>query len=413
VWQVLEDLDARSAAVTIALGPGPVDDGLLHALLSFTALTSRAPVMAFLRERAQQTDPGEGARLAGLLVGLFGQSGDGRPSGQYAAYWPRPVQVTGRVAAYRANLVLLAACFGGSVLASNLFPGAREPVREWHHLTELWHSELHSSEGWSTMSDALAVDRLRAEGRRDLRIRLATDKDAALAPVDLGWTHRWSGWDDRAANAAITAAGDSVRGYLRRSRLVCGVFDDVVAHTLEPLTAALPGGFAASLVRDDRPPALLPHLLLQALLLPVTSPDDTIRRQAYEDVARLVGDITQPLDVATRTGCLTLLLDRLATDQIPPDLMAFLLTRLATVLGTATPAEALVIPLVRCAVSVLGVDEGSDGTILSAVSLLLRRVEAPREILVTSPTLAFTLDVLAHRNPRILDWAHGHGLASC
>jgi hypothetical protein len=55
-WQMLLDIAAREAASTMSLGAASVDDDLLHALLSFTALSVRAPVVGFLTEMAADLD---------------------------------------------------------------------------------------------------------------------------------------------------------------------------------------------------------------------------------------------------------------------------------------------------------------------------------------------------------------------
>lgn len=112
---MLLDIAAREAASTMSLGAPPVDDDLLHALLSFAALSVRAPVVGFLTEMAADLDQPERENLAELLVRLFRVVHQPRPAGSYPGYKPQLVPVPARHAAYSANLVLLAVCAAGSV----------------------------------------------------------------------------------------------------------------------------------------------------------------------------------------------------------------------------------------------------------------------------------------------------------
>src|SRR5215472_4847964 len=95
VTQVLSDMLAReSAGVSIPIGG--TDDSLLHALLSFAALTARTPIMAFLGDLLEGLNEGQRAGLPSLLLRLHSHSLKARTTAAYSAYEPLPLAVTER-----------------------------------------------------------------------------------------------------------------------------------------------------------------------------------------------------------------------------------------------------------------------------------------------------------------------------
>ncbi|TWP53310.1 hypothetical protein FKR81_04895 [Lentzea tibetensis] len=161
IHQVLCDLAERDlAAPSSPFGDGRCDDGLLHALLSFAPLTTRAPVMTALRELSIGLERRQRDALRLLLVRLLRAAQLPRSDAGYPRYSPRPMTVPGRIAAYTANLALLIVVIGGELRSTDLGDGDR--VREWASLTYLWRSQM-SAEEWSAF--AARVDVRRGEGR--------------------------------------------------------------------------------------------------------------------------------------------------------------------------------------------------------------------------------------------------------
>src|SRR5262249_11781893 len=136
-WQVLRDIAAREAASTMSLAAAPVNDDLLHALLSFAALSQRTPIVGFLTDMAATLEKAERAALTGLLLRLFRVVHQSRSGRGLATYQPRPLPVPARHAAYSANLVLLSVCVAGSMRASQLFAPETEVVEAWKNETML------------------------------------------------------------------------------------------------------------------------------------------------------------------------------------------------------------------------------------------------------------------------------------
>ncbi|MER7499186.1 hypothetical protein AB0L05_26555 [Nonomuraea pusilla] len=162
----LRDLDRRhrlAAAEPLALGQG-VDDDLLHAVTSFSCLAERGPAVGFTLELLDDLPPAVRARCLTLLTGLLRESLHGRRRRAFTAFEPVRHTVTRRLAAYSANLTLLALGVAGRPVAvSRLLPG----LEEWASLTHLWKGHL-GREGWTGLVAALSARRVAEGGGEDV-----------------------------------------------------------------------------------------------------------------------------------------------------------------------------------------------------------------------------------------------------
>jgi len=127
VVQVLTDMLA-GREVAGRSHPGGADDGLLHALLSFAALTARGPVVVFLADLIEQLDAQRRAGLADLLLRLHARALYSRADNAYSDYQPLALTATARHAAWSANLVILAVLAAGEITGAQLFPGEPDLV---------------------------------------------------------------------------------------------------------------------------------------------------------------------------------------------------------------------------------------------------------------------------------------------
>ncbi|XVV01210.1 NACHT domain-containing protein [Actinosynnema sp. CA-248983] len=146
-WRVLGDVRRAEEARPRRAAAAPVDDSDLYALLSFTPLTSRGPVLGFLAGMADADEDREA--LAGVVRRLF--EGASRPHvrgrGDYA---PVESTVPAREAVYGLNLVLL---YG---IARGPFDVRELGIRDWPRLTGFWKSQLPDGE-WRTLVGAVPV----------------------------------------------------------------------------------------------------------------------------------------------------------------------------------------------------------------------------------------------------------------
>lgn len=160
--RALGDLVAVRDLVRSRSTTGRLDDGFLHAVLSFACVAERVPVVDFLAAifRGLPEATREGYRH--LLREVLQDALYPHPSRSYSAYEPARHSLTQRLAAYSANLtvllVLLAEKEGIGVHA--MFPGAA--VERWVEHTHLWKGQLSASE-WNGLVNAVRVRASRSE----------------------------------------------------------------------------------------------------------------------------------------------------------------------------------------------------------------------------------------------------------
>ena len=101
--------------------------GWLEPVLSFTPLTTRTPVVAFLRELFAETPETDRTDLHELFTALVVTAQHRPPGADHPDYLPRALPIAGRIAAFTANLVILAVVVRGRVTATDLHPTGWHP----------------------------------------------------------------------------------------------------------------------------------------------------------------------------------------------------------------------------------------------------------------------------------------------
>lgn len=288
-----------------------IDDALLHTLLSFMPLTMRATSVTFARERLRRLDDRHREPIRDMVLGLFHDALAPRHDTRYARYAPEQVRVPRRPAVYSANLLLLVLAAGDEITATELFPGANDPIVEWRSLALLWRSQF-PPEGWSVLINVIDVNRIWKEGRRQLRLRLAEgSRSWQLDPswtYDLGPEHderkfasRWFGWVHQD------------HGLLREQAwFVCDDGDDTLIHALEPLVPDL--STTVVTFHDDR--ERTPYSAANALITLWLATDRSSRSpdlsDAFERCLQIAMYGFAPTDSRTRTRFRRLFLSHLA-----------------------------------------------------------------------------------------------------
>jgi hypothetical protein len=398
-WQVLLDIAAREAASTMSLGAAPVDDNLLHALLSFATLSVRAPVVGFLTEMAADLEQPKRESLTELLVRLFRVVHQSRPARDYPDYEPQRVPVPARHAAYSANLMLLAVCIAGSIRASELYGTQTDTVTAWHRHALLWRSQLNTEE-WVSLVETFALDRLWDGERRDVRLTL---DDGTFHPpaVDPSWTFdRSPGDPDRGKYDAFTYSQYHSDALRRKMQFQCGIVDDVASHVLEPLASTLGATMNIFIGWGKETFPSVAHALLDVWLLPLRDPTAEERRAAYERCVK-VAKRDFPWDETTYGRYTALLLDRLATDEkAPAALAADVLSTLGADLAVtdrtraAVPRDGRLAPyLIRCALAFLGRDRDSDQRIAKMLLRALRLYNPTDALVIEASIMLIELDL--------------------
>ena len=110
----------KSKTVSVPSPQHGTDSGMLHALLSFAALTARSPVVVFLGDLLDQLDTTQRAAIAEILLQLHDLALFRYDEPSYSHYEPLALPVTARHAAWSANLVVLAVLAAGEITGSQL-----------------------------------------------------------------------------------------------------------------------------------------------------------------------------------------------------------------------------------------------------------------------------------------------------
>jgi hypothetical protein len=261
VTQILTDMTTREAAA--AGSPlGGTDDGLLHALLSFAALTARAPIVAFLDDLLARLDPRQRPVLTALLLRLHSRALYQRTESAYNRYEPLALPVTARHAAWSANLVILAVLSAGEITGSQLFPQGPDPAAAWRNQAMMWRSQL-TSEEWYGLCEAIALERTWDGSRREIRLWRDDGTFDPSAP-DIHWTYNVPpGHPSR--RGIFAWQGHSPESLQRKTNFTAGKSDDFMSYGLQPLAAISPAA-ANIFVNLETGPASAAQVMATALL---------------------------------------------------------------------------------------------------------------------------------------------------
>lgn len=284
---VLTDLVKREAATTRLL-PGGIDDGLLHALLSFAALTARAPVVTFLSDLLGQLTETQRAVAKDIMLRLHRTALHSRAESAYAAYEPGGSSLADRLAVWSANLVLLAVVTGGEVTGDELFPDSPEELaHRWRDEAMMWRARL-SSEEWSGLIATIAVRRVWVGERRDVRLSL---EDGTFTPewTDLRWTYNVAPGDST-SSAPVRWAGHMPERLDRKANFTAGKSNDMMSHALEPVGYAFPSLANTLFPVDSGRLVSATHALLTTLFAPVRGND--AKSTAYSDLVAVARRVT-------------------------------------------------------------------------------------------------------------------------
>ncbi len=296
VTQILTGMAVREAA-TAGSPLGGIDDGLLHALLSFAVLTARGPVVAFLGDLLGRLDARQRQVLTDLLLRLHGRALYPRTDSAYNGYHPLGLTVTARHAAWSANLVVLAVLTAGQITGSQLFPYDPDPAIPWRNQSMMWRSQL-SSEEWYGLHHGIALERVWEGQRRN--ICLWRDDGTFTVPApDIYWTYNIPpGHPNRRGIFAWTGHGPPA--LLRKANFTTGKSDDFMYHGLQLLGDAFPTAANVFITLDTDRPVSAVQVLLAALLAPYR--EGSQPSSAYSDLARVTRELASPSNLEDDYG---------------------------------------------------------------------------------------------------------------
>ncbi|MFE2755608.1 NACHT domain-containing protein [Actinosynnema sp. NPDC059335] len=264
VHRVARQVLAEERAAMSPYGRRATGTGWLEPVLSFAPLTTRTPVVSFLRELFDATPETDRAELYSLFTGLVHTAQHRPPGSAHPDYTPRALPIAARIAAYTVNLVLLAVVVRGDLTSAALSRA------EWRDLTLLWQSQL-SEEEWDSVTRVLAVEQTE-------EVSVVLREGESTARVDLAWLLEFYSVGFDGSTYTVPTLADEVRRWETFRASWRGGY---LVHVLEPLMEEFAFG---ALVAHRGKVLSLAHLLLIAL----TSADPEKRRHAYRTV--LVGD---------------------------------------------------------------------------------------------------------------------------
>ncbi|GIE90632.1 hypothetical protein SAMN06264365_12146 [Actinoplanes regularis] len=358
-WHILRDMAAREAASTLSFGAEPVEDDLLRALLSFEPLTLRGPIIAFLTD---MIDPAHRPVLEDLLTRLFRRVNHAPPAVRYLDYRPQSPGEPPRYAAYSANLLLLVLCAVPETTAGKLFGLTDGVAGAWHRQVLLWRSQL-TMDGWDSLTDALALERIWVDRRRDVRVWL-DDGTFASPEIDPYWTFDIAPGSSTRGSTGFAYSnlhGDKLR---RKAYLQCGLLDDVSQLALEPVVTSLSSSVNTIVAWWPEHSTSAARALLELMMNP--SPD------AYRLAADIATHDFPPWRDEEQDRYQALVLNQLAAGRAAtPALVAEILDQFCEYEARAGLATTTMDAVVKCALNHLGHDDEADPHLATTLAYFL------------------------------------------
>jgi hypothetical protein len=280
VVRILDEIVSSGNVSAQSTGVGSED--MLYALLSYSALTSRRPIVTFINDLINQFDEERRAKTKGLLLRMHARADFPRAASDYDSYEPIILRATERYAAWSVNLVVLAVLVGRKITASHLYPEARDAVNEWRKEVMIWRSQL-SGYGWEELHALIALERLWDEQqRREMSLRLNDGTFNAGYP-DIFWMYNLPAHGSDRDESFVDGRHNSYI-LLRKINFICNMSEDILTHGLEPVISLFPTVANVSVVIDDRTVSAA-HAFIAALYAPYG--DGARREVAFLDLARV------------------------------------------------------------------------------------------------------------------------------
>ncbi len=268
VARLVVRLLAMIPATWIASDPSPQDremSGMLYALLSFSALSSRLPVVSFIGDLLGQLDAQQRAAIVEFLLLLHNRALFPHGESAYSGYQPLPLTVIARHAAWSANLVLLAVFAAEEVTGRQLFPQEPDPGAAWRNEAMLWRSQL-AGYGWEGLFEVIALDRRWSDRRREVRLSRNDGTFVPKAP-DVNWNFSIRPTAETQSRILIDQ-GHSSLTMQRRVNFAAVMTENIMAHALNPVTSSFPVIANVCVTLEDGVVVSATHALISAIYAP-------------------------------------------------------------------------------------------------------------------------------------------------
>jgi hypothetical protein len=283
----------KSEEVSVRPPKDGTDSGMLHALLSFAALTDRSPIVAFLGDLFDQLDIPQRMDIAEILLRLHKLALFRQDESAYSHYEPLAVSVVARHAAWSANLVVLAVLAAGKITGGQLFPEEPDPQLAWRREALVWRSQL-SGYGWEGLHESIALNRVWDEGKKTFQL---TRNDGTFTPeaLDMSWTFDLLS-DGREHAEIFSSPPHNSLMTQRKINFATNMSEDIMAHGLAPLASTFPTTANVFVTLDDGRVVSAVHTLIAALSAPYQ--EGVLKESAYLDLAQVTSRLMDASNVA-------------------------------------------------------------------------------------------------------------------
>lgn len=260
------------------------DGGMLHALLSFAALTSSIPIVNFVGDLFDQLNEQQRTAVADRLLLLHSRALYAYGESAYDSYEPLTLTVIARHAAWSANLVVLAVLAAGEITGMQLFPHESDLSAAWRNEATIWRAQL-SGYGLEGIYRVIALSHIWDGERREVRL-WRDDGTFIPEPPDIRWAYNIPPGAD--VGKGILIHNSSVMQ--RRTNFTTIRSENTMRHALAPLLSSFPAVANVFVVLDNDKVVSATHALLAALYAPYQedSPDESV----YQDLARVACKVT-------------------------------------------------------------------------------------------------------------------------
>ncbi|MEV1171806.1 hypothetical protein [Nonomuraea sp. NPDC049784] len=228
IASILRDMVAQMTGVFSS----DINDTWLSALLSWSTISVRTPILSFLQEMLASLTCEERNNRLHLIYSIF-HGLRSRHSLGHPAYLPRVANPPVLYAQYSANLLCVGLVCTPSIKASQLFPDPEETVIEdWLKLVRLWQAGCDSEE-MSSLATAIQVSPQRdSDGVRDLQLSYAPH-GWDPSPVDLRWM-----LDLPSRSTSVVMLNKSwADASVREMAFSLALMENIFLHIMEPMLA--------------------------------------------------------------------------------------------------------------------------------------------------------------------------------
>ena len=201
--------------------------GMLHALLSFAALTTRTPVVGFIADLFDKLDAQQRTAITDFLLQLHIRALFPRGKSAFSRYEPLALTVTARNAAWSREPGRPCCTRGSRISGCQLFPDTPDTAGAWRTEAMMWRSQL-GGHGWEGLHETITMTRVWDDQRRGIRLGRTRGQFVHEA-VDLLWIFDVSPDPQVREGVSFLKSHDPLLSQ-RKMNCACNMSEDMVPY---------------------------------------------------------------------------------------------------------------------------------------------------------------------------------------